>query len=103
MVVQVTGAEDRNALRDLVDEMIVPRLAAVSGVSRVMASGGAAREITVRLDPDLCAAEGEARAHAERWLSEASELGVLPAVRLNYPDYGLDPMAAGIITQACGR
>ncbi|RLE24562.1 MAG: hypothetical protein DRJ65_09635 [Acidobacteria bacterium] len=58
MVVQVTGAEDRNALRDLVDEMIVPRLAAISGVSRVMASGGAAREITVRLDPDLCAAEG---------------------------------------------
>lgn len=58
MIVQVTGAEDRNALRDLVDEMIVPRLAAVSGVSRVMASGGAAREITVRLDPDLCAAEG---------------------------------------------
>ncbi|RLE33341.1 MAG: hypothetical protein DRJ61_07460 [Acidobacteria bacterium] len=58
MVVQVTGAEDRNALRDLVDEMIVPRLAAVSGVSRVMASGGAAREITIRLDPDICAAEG---------------------------------------------
>ncbi len=58
MVVQVTGAEDRNALRDLVDEMIVPRLAAISGVSRIMASGGAAREITVRLDPDLCAAEG---------------------------------------------
>lgn len=58
MIVQVTGSEDRNALRDLVDEMIVPRLAAVSGVSRVMASGGAAREITVRIDPDLCAAEG---------------------------------------------
>jgi multidrug efflux pump subunit AcrB/ABC-type multidrug transport system ATPase subunit len=58
MVVQVTGAEDRNALRDLVDELIVPRLAAVPGVSRVMASGGAGREISVRLNPDLCAAEG---------------------------------------------
>ena len=58
MVVQVTGGADRNALRDLVDELIVPRLSAVPGVSRVMVSGGAAREITVRLDPDRCAAAG---------------------------------------------
>ncbi len=58
MVVQVTGGEDRNSLRYLVDERVLPRLAAIPGVSRVMASGGAARELAVRLDPDRCAAEG---------------------------------------------
>ncbi|MCD4749123.1 MAG: efflux RND transporter permease subunit [Thermoanaerobaculales bacterium] len=58
MVVQIAGGEDQNTLRDLIDERVLPKLAAVSGVSRVLASGGASREITVRLDPDLCAAEG---------------------------------------------
>lgn len=58
MVVQVTGGSDRNSLRDLVDEIVEPRLAAIPGVSRVLASGGAARELTVRIDPDRCAAEG---------------------------------------------
>ncbi len=33
MLVQVTGGEDRNALRDLVDERILPRLAAAPGAS----------------------------------------------------------------------
>ena len=50
----------------------------------------------------LCAAEGEARARAERWLDMTPELGVLPAVRLNYRDYGLDPKAAEVIAWACG-
>ena len=51
----------------------------------------------------LCAAEGEARAYAERWLSEVPELGVFASVRLNYRDYGLDAKAAEIIRVACSR
>ena len=50
----------------------------------------------------LCAAEGERWTQAERWLAMAPELGVLPAVRLNYRDYGLDPKAAEVIAGACG-
>ena len=48
----------------------------------------------------LCAAEGEARAYAERWLQEVPELGVCPSVRLNYRDHGLDAKAAEIIRAA---
>ncbi len=58
MFAQVIGMEDRNSLLDFVDEQITPRLAAVPGVSRVMAGGGAPLEMTVRLDPDRCAALG---------------------------------------------
>ena len=58
MVVQVTGGADRNSLRDLIDERIEPRIAAVTGVGQVMASGGASRELTVEVDPDRCAALG---------------------------------------------
>ena len=58
MFVQVTGGEDRNSLLDFVDERITPRLASVSGVSHVMTGGGAPREMTVRIDPDRCAAVG---------------------------------------------
>ena len=58
MVLQVTGAADQNALRDLVDEFVLPRLAAVSGVSQAMVGGGAARQLTVWVDPNRCAALG---------------------------------------------
>ena len=58
MFIQVTGMEDRNSLLDFVDERIAPQLLAVSGVSRVMAGGGSPREMTVRVDPDRCAAAG---------------------------------------------
>ena len=58
MFVQVTGMDDRNALLDLVQERIEPRLAAVPGVSRVMSGGGAPLELTVTIDPDRCAALG---------------------------------------------
>ncbi len=58
MVVQVAGGADRNALRDLVEERVVPRLAAVTDVGRVLASGGAARELTVTVDPERAAALG---------------------------------------------
>ncbi len=58
MVLQVTGAADQNALRGLVDELVTPRLAAVSGVSQAMVGGGAARQLTVWVDPNRCAALG---------------------------------------------
>ncbi len=58
MVLQVTGAADQDALHDLVDELVTPRLAAVSGVSQAMVGGGAARQLTVWVDPNRCAALG---------------------------------------------
>lgn len=58
MVIQVTGGEDRNALRDLVDARIQPRVAAVPGVSQVIATGGAPREVTIWIHPERCAALG---------------------------------------------
>jgi multidrug efflux pump subunit AcrB/ABC-type multidrug transport system ATPase subunit len=58
MLVEVSGGDDNNALRDVVEERIEPRLAAVPGVGRVLVTGGAAREMTVRVDPDRCAALG---------------------------------------------
>ena len=58
MFVQVLGMEDRNALLDFVEERVLPRLAAVSGASRVLAGGGAPKELTVLIDPDRTAAEG---------------------------------------------
>ncbi len=58
MIIQVAGGEDKNALRSLVDEHIQPRLAGVSGVSSVRVGGGAPQEITVRIDPNRCAALG---------------------------------------------
>lgn len=58
MIIQITGGDDQNALRDLVDEQIQPRVASLSGVSQVMATGGAPREVTVWIDPERCAAYG---------------------------------------------
>lgn len=58
MIIHVTGGDDQNALRDLVDERIQPRVAALSGVSQVIATGGAPREVTVWIDPERCAALG---------------------------------------------
>ena len=58
MFIQVTGGEDRNALRHLVEERIERRLEALPHVSRVVTGGGASREMSVRIDPDRCAAVG---------------------------------------------
>ncbi|MDX1563529.1 MAG: efflux RND transporter permease subunit, partial [Gammaproteobacteria bacterium] len=58
MIVQVTGGDDQNALRDFVDDRIQPRFAAVPGVSQVMSTGGAPREVTIWVDPERCAAFG---------------------------------------------
>ena len=58
MVIQVLGGDDRNALRDLVDQRIQPRIASLPGISQVWVNGGAPREVTVWIDPDRCAALG---------------------------------------------
>ena len=58
MMVNVLGgdAEDRNALHDLVQELVAPRFASVSGVSQALTGGGAPRQVTVTVDPDRAAA-----------------------------------------------
>lgn len=56
--VHVTGGDDQNALRDLVDQRIAPRLISVPGVGQVQTGGGAPREARVEIDPDRCAALG---------------------------------------------
>jgi len=58
MVIRVTGGGDHHALHDLVEERIAPRLEAVPGVSQVLPHGSAGRRVTVRVDPDRCAAMG---------------------------------------------
>ncbi|RMG46489.1 MAG: efflux RND transporter permease subunit, partial [Acidobacteria bacterium] len=67
MVVQITGAGDRFALRDLAEEEIRPRLASVPGVSAAMLFGGAPRELRIAIDPQRIAALGiDAASVAER-------------------------------------
>jgi multidrug efflux pump subunit AcrB/ABC-type multidrug transport system ATPase subunit len=56
MYISVSGGEDLNSLLDLVDDRVLPRLSAVSGVAQVLAGGGARREMTVRVDTDRAAA-----------------------------------------------
>jgi multidrug efflux pump subunit AcrB/ABC-type multidrug transport system ATPase subunit len=58
MIIQVLGGADNNALRSLVEDRIQPRLAAVKGVGGIFVMGGAPEEVTVRIDPDKCAALG---------------------------------------------
>ena len=58
MFLQVTGSDDADALHDFVQEQIVPRLAAVPGVSQATIFGGSARQLTVWVDPNRCAALG---------------------------------------------
>jgi len=58
MIIQVTGGDDQNAVRDLVEERVEPRVAAIPGVSQVLPTGGAPREVTIWIDPDRCAAFG---------------------------------------------
>jgi multidrug efflux pump subunit AcrB/ABC-type multidrug transport system ATPase subunit len=58
MSIHVVGGADNNALRDLVDDRIEPRMTAVIGVSNVWVMGGEPEEITVTIDADRCAALG---------------------------------------------
>ena len=71
MVIQVTGGEDRNALRDLVDARIQPRVSSVPGVSQVIATGGAPREATIWIDPERCAALGVRPEQVMRLLNQS--------------------------------
>lgn len=57
MIIQVTGGMDINALRTIVDDRILSRIEAVTGVSSIWLSG-APEEFTVRIDPDKCASVG---------------------------------------------
>ena len=60
MMVHVLGSEsdDRNALFDLAEELVVPRFASVSGISQAITGGGGGRQVTVTVDPDRAAALG---------------------------------------------
>jgi len=60
MMIHVLGGEgdDHNALHDLVEELIAPRFASVSGVSQALTGGGAGRQVLVTVDPDRAAALG---------------------------------------------
>ncbi len=58
MNLQATGAADRNALHELIEDLVLPRLAAVPGVSQTLVGGGASRQLTVWVDPNRCAALG---------------------------------------------
>jgi multidrug efflux pump subunit AcrB/ABC-type multidrug transport system ATPase subunit len=71
LFVQVLGGADQNALRDLAEQRIVPRLVAVPGVGRVQAAGGTPLEARVELDPDRCAALGVRPEAVVQRLSEA--------------------------------
>ena len=56
MTIHVAGGEDRNALFDMVEQLLVPRIAAVPGVSEAAAGGGAPRRMLVQVDPQRLAA-----------------------------------------------
>ena len=59
MTIHIAGGDgDRNALHDLVEELIAPRFAAVPGVSEALVSGGAGRQVLVRVNPARTAAFG---------------------------------------------
>jgi hydrophobic/amphiphilic exporter-1 (mainly G- bacteria), HAE1 family len=60
MIVHVLGGEneDRDVVHDLAEELVTPRFAAVSGVSQVLTTGGAPRQVQIAVDPDRTAALG---------------------------------------------
>jgi multidrug efflux pump subunit AcrB/ABC-type multidrug transport system ATPase subunit len=60
MIVHVLGGEneDRDVVHDLAEELVSPRFAAVSGVSQVLTTGGAPRQVQIAVDPDRTAALG---------------------------------------------
>ncbi len=58
MVISAHGREDLDVLRRLIEDRVEPRLASVGDVSQVVVLGGSPREVTVRIDPDRCAAVG---------------------------------------------
>jgi len=71
MYITVSGMDDLNSLLHLVDERVTTPLAAVPGVSQVLSGGAAPREMTVRIDPDRCAALGLSPSQVETALARA--------------------------------
>ena len=58
MTIHVLGDADPNALFELADQLLVPRLAAVPGVSQAFASGAPKRQVTVTAHPQRVVAAG---------------------------------------------
>ena len=58
MEIHVLGDADRDTLFDLTDQLLAPRLAAVSGVGEANATGGSARRLIVNVDLARAAATG---------------------------------------------
>ncbi|UCF67407.1 MAG: efflux RND transporter permease subunit [Acidobacteriota bacterium] len=73
MVIEISGGDDTNALRDLVEERIDPQLSALAGVSDILIFGGSPREVRVTVDPDRLAALGVAPFELENAISRAVE------------------------------
>ena len=84
MMVHVLGADvDRNALHDLADELLVPRFASVPGVNEAIATGGARRQVTVRVDLDRVTAAGvtpeEVAGAVQRQVQQMRHVGTIDA------------------------
>ena len=58
MMIHVLGDADRSALFELADQLLVPRLAAVPGVSQAFATGAPRRQVTVTAHPQRVVAAG---------------------------------------------
>ena len=58
MEIHVLGDADRDTLYDLADQLLAPRLAAVSGVGEANAKGGSQRRVIVNVDLARAAATG---------------------------------------------
>ena len=58
MQIHVLGDADRDTLYDFTDQLLAPRLAAVSGVSEANATGGSGRRLIVNVDLARTAATG---------------------------------------------
>ena len=58
MQIHVLGDADRDTLFDLTEQLLAPRLAAVSGVGEANATGGSARRLIVNVDLARAAAAG---------------------------------------------
>ena len=91
MEIHVLGDADRDTLYDLADQLLAPRLAAVSGVGEANATGGSGRRLIVNVDLARAAATGVTPAqvieavsrragnmrHVGNLESEAGRLGVI--------------------------
>ena len=58
MEIHVLGDADRDTLYDLADQLLAPRIAAVSGVNEATATGGSRRRLIVEVDLARAAASG---------------------------------------------